>query len=626
MIFSTRKANKLLTISLIACILALALWLALSEAVVLPVLAAEQTYYVDNTASGNNDGTSWGDAWESFSDIDWNIILPGDTIYISGGTTSQTYDEVLRIRASGDETGYITIQVGQDPGHNGTVVITGAEHWGVLFDGSTQSVDDQCHYVILSGQVGDESEPRIRVSNPIGSGVYLSRNVNHIIIEYVEMSHNGDTIDAHHGLRTNSVTTPLEGEIRHCVFHDNLADDIHMSGAYPPATRFGQFAIHHNEFYNYNDDCIEIALGGVDIYSNVFHDRRAIQSGHPDNIQAYGDYYRVFDNFFYNMLRTGEAGGNANLYFHPTLERAGSHCSHLYAYNNVFYEDRTPAPNAGTEAVQMGFGYDITSLSDVIFVNNTIVGPWGLGVAINFADLQPDDVENVVIENNIFSDCERRSNGYFVALGFSDTSLSFGPHGSGADVIIDYNSYSDSLGRSSYIYNAHTTYDAFRTSTGCQEHGTTALPDLAPDFRPAGDDSPVVEAGVSFSQYFAVDKAGHTRPQGAGWDIGAYEFVPDVYLHGTSGDQTIYLDWIVNVTLPPTATWHIDYYTTTLTTPFTATDSLSTTRSYVLTENVENYQWYTVTLYAMLDELGWLSDTVRVMPTNNFVYLPVVLK
>jgi hypothetical protein len=102
--------------------------------------------------------------------------------------------------------------------------------------------------------------------------------------------------------------------------------------------------------------------------------------------------------------------------------------------------------------------------------------------------------------------------------------------------------------------------------------------------------------------------------------------VPEVVLYGSPGDGAIYLDWIVNTTLPPTTTWHIDYYTTTASAPFTATDPFSTTRAYTLTDHVTNYEWYTVTLHAMVGSTSRVSDTVRVMPTNRLVYLPLVLR
>ncbi len=100
---------------------------------------------------------------------------------------------------------------------------------------------------------------------------------------------------------------------------------------------------------------------------------------------------------------------------------------------------------------------------------------------------------------------------------------------------------------------------------------------------------------------------------------------PDLVLHGTPGDEAIRLDWTVNCGWPLTVTWHVNYYTTTASV-YTATEPLSTTRSTVLTDHVRNYQWYTVTLHAMDGPTSILSDTVQVMPTDKFVYLPLVLK
>ena len=64
-------------------------------------LSWASNYYVDKTASGNNNGTSWFNAWQSLSAINWNSIQPGDVIYISGGTDSTVYYETFEIEASG---------------------------------------------------------------------------------------------------------------------------------------------------------------------------------------------------------------------------------------------------------------------------------------------------------------------------------------------------------------------------------------------------------------------------------------------------------------------------------------------------------------------------------------------
>jgi hypothetical protein len=101
----------------------------------------------------------------------------------------------------------------------------------------------------------------------------------------------------------------------------------------------------------------------------------------------------------------------------------------------------------------------------------------------------------------------------------------------------------------------------------------------------------------------------------------------DLALTGIPANETAYLDWAVAgwTYLPPTTTWRIEYYTTTLTAPFTATVPLSVTRAYTLT-GLTNYQLYTVTLSAMVDTAPVLSDTVMVMPTNIFMHLPLMMK
>jgi hypothetical protein len=136
-------------------------------------------------------------------------------------------------------------------------------------------------------------------------------------------------------------------------------------------------------------------------------------------------------------------------------------------------------------------------------------------------------------------------------------------------------------------------------------------------------DSPAIDTGFTLRE-FNYDIAHTTRPQIAGWDVGAYEAVPELVLRGSPADRAIHLTWDVNMSLPSTGTWHIDYYTTATSAPFTATDPFSTTRAYTLT-GLTNYQWYTVTLNALVDSTSFLSDTVRVMPTDRLVYLPLVL-
>ena len=86
-------------------------------------------FYVDKNATGNNNGTSWANAWQSFSAISWNSIQPGDMVYISGGSDSTQYNEQLTVGKSGTDGNPVTIIAGKyspsPGGHNGRVIIDG---------------------------------------------------------------------------------------------------------------------------------------------------------------------------------------------------------------------------------------------------------------------------------------------------------------------------------------------------------------------------------------------------------------------------------------------------------------------------------------------------------------------
>ena len=90
-----------------------------------------KAYYV-SSAGNNTDGKSWNTAWKGLDQVNWSTIQPGDTIYISGGTTSATYSGGIKISKSGTASGYITIDTGANSpspaGNNGTVIIEGGDY------------------------------------------------------------------------------------------------------------------------------------------------------------------------------------------------------------------------------------------------------------------------------------------------------------------------------------------------------------------------------------------------------------------------------------------------------------------------------------------------------------------
>jgi hypothetical protein len=99
----------------------------------------------------------------------------------------------------------------------------------------------------------------------------------------------------------------------------------------------------------------------------------------------------------------------------------------------------------------------------------------------------------------------------------------------------------------------------------------------------------------------------------------------ELALQGTPADSRIHLAWTINTILPTTSTWQIDYQSQTGSAYLPITGIVSPTRAYTLT-SLTNYVWYTVTLNAMLDATPFLTDTIKLMPTDRFVYLPLVLR
>jgi hypothetical protein len=115
----------------------------------------------------------------------------------------------------------------------------------------------------------------------------------------------------------------------------------------------------------------------------------------------------------------------------------------------------------------------------------------------------------------------------------------------------------------------------------------------------------------------------NSRPCGNGWDLGAFEYLPSLELRGTPADRTLHLNWTINTMLPVTSTWRIAYYSQTV--PITNNNIVSPTRAYTLT-GLTNYVWYTVTLNVMLDATPLYTDTIKLMPTDRLVYLPIAIK
>ena len=479
-----------------------------------PFYVIAKDWYVDNNAIGINTGTSWPDAWESFADIFWGSINPGDTIYISGGSSSKTYNEQLSVGASGVFGSPITISVGQDGGHNGQVIITHTSY-GINISGKS--------YITINGNYGGKKN--IYVYNCDSDGIQITgTTVNNIILTYLEVGWNGNGNEEDGiNIDVNNYSYPIL-EISYCSIHDNYQDNIYSNRPDHSirATNYRAVIVHHNDIYNQSDDGFPAACGGIDFYENTVHGRNLQGVGHADGIQFLGgDYTRIYNNTFYDLVN-GTSDTNSYIFVDPYSSTSRA-IANLKIYNNLIYETKTAAGNEYLRGIAFKAEFGINNVSDVLIANNTIVGVPAWGMTLTFNGLGSSNVSNVRVLNNVFYGCAQMGGPQMIQIG--NGGYTVGSDGDGADVTIDYNSaHAGSGGNTNVNYKGPVySYANFKSTTGCQDNDVTADPSLDANYKPDNVGDPVVDAGFDLSFYFTTDKEGVIRPP-IEWDIGAYEF------------------------------------------------------------------------------------------------------
>ena len=247
-------------------------------------------FYIDNNANGSNNGTSWVNAWESFSSINWGSIQPGDIIFISGGTSSKTYNSGLTVNASGSSGSPITITKGIDSGHNGEVILQGS------YSGTGVNIIDESY---------------IKVSNLTINDWFVGVNID------------GNSSDATHHITIDNCDGRMSGRFIFIQGHPDLTGSychditIRNCDSYTPSSTGNQ-----------NDFVYAQYMGGLTVENCSVNIASNDASQHNDCIQTYyvDGPVTVRNNYFEHS--DTKQRNSQGLFFE-------NHEGNYYVYNNI---------------------------------------------------------------------------------------------------------------------------------------------------------------------------------------------------------------------------------------------------------------------------------------------------
>lgn len=517
------------------------------------VVGTGPLWYVDTNATGANNGVSWADAWKNTTDIKWNLVKPGHTIYISGGT----YTSGLVIGASGSSGNPITVKTGiQAPdsgGHGGKVSLPGISirgHDHVVLDGRK---DSSVRYT-KNSEMAD-----------IASGnVYLIDNINMEVSQpnaiqvgcvYTEDEPNGTKIlgmEIHHcsvglsglgsGQRDQSatahgvyITKAAHGlEIAYNYIHHAYGDGINHN-ARGTENGWGSWSIHHNVIQNNFDDGIQLG-GEVDVYNNVIRSVGQVEyRGHPDGVQFSGltQNIRLYNNTIYDFK-------NALLRIETGTERA----AHIWIYNNQFFaKEYTKAKGYPMNEGGMPF----VAYSRYFGPPTTLSYCNGTKSKSGLLYAERAYWDDVLIANNLFANfdssmgsldyrgwdpatCTTPSGDWYIGeLAGTNIKVAnniFYKTTSGAGGGFSVNVKPQSAGQISANNNLLFGLPSIGLKAGITESNTVRAEPFFRDvqnfnFHLLSNDLAATDVGENLSSYFSHDADGVAR--GSNWDIGPFE-------------------------------------------------------------------------------------------------------
>jgi hypothetical protein len=343
------------------------------------------SYYVSKSGS-NAGGASWSSAWNEFSQVDWNTVGSGSTLYIAAGTYTTCFPVV---KISG-----ITIKRATISDH-GT-----AKDWNDSFDDLVLVDHAPNAFLNVRGvksftfDGGSHSPWKFHQTGVTGkSGQLLVENSSNVTIRNVELDGNSERTTIIKGYGPEDGLRVMHSDhllVEHCYIHDFRqypgVDSAHEDAVQMPSGNHVTFR--YNTFANCG---MLLYLGdigwdnqwvnGITIEHNLFYCESGIGGG-TYNAIVFGatnkngtDTTRIENNTF--ALRSNEhsrrvlyySGNGANvttnnyfrnnIIYNSTIGDVGQVPDHSYnCYFNPFKPSETMTEKGGITADPMFVGYD----------------------------------------------------------------------------------------------------------------------------------------------------------------------------------------------------------------------------------------------------------------------------
>lgn len=555
----------------------LLLLFCLAFAFILPAAS----WYVDNAATGENDGTSWSNAWTNPTNIIWASVSAGDTVFVSGGSTTKLYVDSLVIGKDGTAGSPVTVRIGQDAGHNGIAIFSNATihpngsrpKWNVIDGGRDPTfvaptnhrqvaldLNGNVQSTTITNNTGFWIKDAYGTNNSVTSpSVWFLRNPDNCAFRWIKITGMTNTGTYPFASTRGTVcyldggdegaNSPTNNVWEYLFLQYNMGQQFAFPAVY--ATNFGNLKFRLSWLDNCGEDHFE-GSGGADIHDNVLGP--AFPNGvHCDIFQINGNFNRIYNNDVRESLN-----GGLRLQTHVDGLRHD-----FYFFNNLITERPGRSVGGGLLTEPVCFVHEtstedvavhLTTYSNIVFANNLfylsisniVAGVEGnpqlcRSPSIYWTKGQYATNANVVASifaNNIFAD---RHKGITMPVSTNLGAINpttglftgFYPHTTN-ELWMDFNIHAVSVG---YLENP-TWLSYMDTFTNLDQHpfklnSKTNYPVWVSkanyDFDLSDSDTAARNSGFDLSAYAqyapAITNDALNRPRNVGgsWDIGPFE-------------------------------------------------------------------------------------------------------